>query len=236
MSPLEPLRVCVAQPRSVLGDVAMNVAAHVEIITTVTAQVFVFPELSLTSYDYAITPIALDSLLLQPLITACAAQSCTALVGAPVKVGRHQYISFLQINAHGVVIAYLKTCLTPDELRRFRPGPGAGVMQLAGWRTGLAICRDTWNLRFMNTYRTHNLDLILAGVMDESSEEALAHQLRSTLARQFRVPMGFARVAGSGPLFPQASGRSVLYDAAGDILDQAGAEPGQYAVATIYPQ
>lgn len=236
MDRLQPLTLSVAQPLSVPGELAANVAAHVELIAASQARVVVFPELSLVAYDHAVAPISLSSVELQPLREVVIQYDSVALVGAPVKIHQHQFISFIRIDVQGINVVYLKTCMTPDEHRVFKEGTGPGFIDVDGWRIGLAICRDTWNKDYMNRYAHLDLDLIVAGVLDEPEEEASAHKIRTLMARQLRIPMGFARTAGPGPVFRRSSGRSVIYSHAGTVITQADDKPGSFARTTLNPR
>lgn len=236
MNDLQPLTLSVAQPLSVPGQLVANVAAHVELIKASQARVVVFPELSLVAYDHAVAPISLNSTELQPLREAAARYNSVALVGAPVKIDHHQFISFIRIDVQGINVVYLKTCMTPDEHRVFDQGVGPKAIEVDGWRIGLAICRDTWNKKYMERYAYLDLDLIVAGVLDEPEEEASAHKIRTLMARQLRIPMGFARTAGPGPVLRRSSGRSVIYSHTGTVITQTDDQPGSFARTTLKPR
>lgn len=236
MNHLQPLTLSVAQPLTVPGQLVANVAAHVELIKASQARVVVFPELSLVAYDHAVAPIALDAVELQPLREVVIHYDSVALVGAPVKIDQHQFISFVRIDAQGISVVYQKTCMTPDEYRVFKAGSGPAVIEVDGWRIGLAICRDTWNKNYMSRYAYLDVDLIVAGVLDEPEEEASAHKIRTLMAKQLRIPMGFARTAGTGPVFHCSSGRSVIYSHTGTVIAQTDEQPGSFAWATLNPR
>lgn len=236
MNPLKPLTVSVAQPLSVVGELAANAVAHAELVSASNTRLVVFPELSLSAYDCAVAPIALDAPELQPLQEAAIAGDCVVLSGAPVKINQNSYIAFVRIDAMGVSVVYLKTCLTPDEQRVFRAGNGPSVTEVDGWRIGLAICKDTWNVAYMKNYQHFDLDLIVAGVFDEPEEELSAYEIRARMARQLQVPMAFARTAGYDSAFHRGSGKSVIYDHTGEIVAQTTAGPGKFARARLIPR
>lgn len=73
---MDSLRLAVAQPRSIVGDLVNNVAEHAALLSSVEARVVVFPELSLTGYDMIVAPVAEDDPVLVPLVDAC--RRCTA--------------------------------------------------------------------------------------------------------------------------------------------------------------
>jgi predicted amidohydrolase len=133
------LSIAVAQPRCVAHDVAANASAHARAIEVAQARVIVFPELSLTGYELDAETIAEDDPRLAPIIAACARTGTLALVGAPVP-GPH--IGILAVDGTGTRVVYAKVHLHDTEAIRFRPGRHA-VIEVDGWRLGLAVCRDT---------------------------------------------------------------------------------------------
>jgi predicted amidohydrolase len=73
-----PLSIAVAQPVCVAFDVAANAVTHAETIRSAGARVVVFPELSLTGYQFDAPAIALDDPRLEPIVEACAAAGSVA--------------------------------------------------------------------------------------------------------------------------------------------------------------
>jgi predicted amidohydrolase len=137
--PMTELSIAVAQPRCVAHDVAANASAHAEAIEAARARVVVFPELSLTGYELDAETVAADDPRLAPIIAACRRTGTLALVGAPVP-GPH--IGILAVDGGGARVVYGKVHLHSTEAVRFRPGRPA-VIEVDGWRLGLAVCRDT---------------------------------------------------------------------------------------------
>lgn len=75
---------------------------------------------------------------------ACAATGSLALAGAPVDGDDgQQHIATLAVDRHGARLVYRKMWLGGDECAGFSPGPTPAVLEVDGWRLGLAICKDT---------------------------------------------------------------------------------------------
>ena len=140
----EPLTIAVGQPLCVPCDVAANALAHAATVRAAGARVVVFPEMSLTGYEFDAPPIAIEDPRLEPIVEACAETGSVALVGAPVhgEVGG-SHIAMLAIDKTGVTVAYQKMWLGGAEPERFAPGSEPAVLEVDGWRLGLAICKDT---------------------------------------------------------------------------------------------
>ena len=115
------LTLAVAQPVCVPYDVAANAEQHCRAIEEASADVVVFPELSVTGYHFDAQPLRPDDGRLQPIISTCAATETLALIGAPVAddAGRH-YIAFMAVDGAGARIAYRKMNLGSEEAEYFR--------------------------------------------------------------------------------------------------------------------
>jgi len=140
----EPLTIVVAQPLCVPYDVAVNAVRHAATVRSAGARVVIFPELSLTGYELDAPAITVDDPRLTPLVEACAEVGSLALVGAPVHgaAGR-SHIAMVAVEGTGATVAYQKMWLSTTESSRFSPGSEPAVLDVDGWRIGLAICRDT---------------------------------------------------------------------------------------------
>ncbi|MFE3262069.1 hypothetical protein [Nocardia sp. NPDC059229] len=101
---------------------------------------------------------------------------------------------------------------------------------------GLAICRDTGIAE--HARRTAALDIhgYVAGVV-HSAEEAAVHGERArNVATEHGVWAATAAFAGpTGGGFPQTSGRSGIWSATGELLAEAGKDPGELACHTFEP-
>ena len=139
-----PLTIAVVQPECVAYDVGTNAAAHAAMIRSAGTRVVVFPELSLTGYELDAPAIAADDPRLAPVVEACAEVGAMALAGAPVGGDDGSvHIGMLAVDGKGATIVYRKMWLGGSEPDRFSPGTAPAVLQVDGWRLGLAICKDT---------------------------------------------------------------------------------------------
>jgi hypothetical protein len=140
----EALKIAVAQPPCVSYDVAANAETHAATIRAADARVVVFPEFSLTGYELDAPAIAAADSRLTPIVEACAEVGSLALVGAAGQ-GREgeAHIAMLAVDGTGVTLAYRKMWLGTAESQRFTPGSKPAVLEVDGWRLGLAICKDT---------------------------------------------------------------------------------------------
>jgi predicted amidohydrolase len=173
----------------------------------------VFPELSLTGYELEARPVAPDDPALIPIADACAATGSLALAGAPVadEQGR-LFIAMLRIDANGAQVAYHKTWLGGREPARFTPGSGPAVLEIDGWRLGLAICKDTGAAQHTTATAALGVDAYLAGLAHHPQELPEQEARAIVVARTCRAYVVFASFAGpTGDDFVETAGCSAIW-------------------------
>jgi predicted amidohydrolase/GNAT superfamily N-acetyltransferase len=227
----ESLLVAVAQPPSVPYDVAANAERHAETVLSAGARVVVFPELSLTGYELDAPAITATDPRLTPIIEACSATGSVALVGAPVeKEAGRPYIAMLAIDSFGAAVAYQKMWLSETESRRFMPGPNPSVLDIDGWRLGLAICKDTGVPEHASATAALSIDAYVASVLHSAKEASLYEEHARRVATEHHVWVVVASFAGSaGGGYVRAAGRSAIWGRDGVVVAHAGPEAGAMA-------
>ncbi|RLV08826.1 carbon-nitrogen hydrolase family protein [Streptomyces griseocarneus] len=232
----EPLTVAVAQPRCVDLDVAANAALHAEAVLAARARLVVFPELSLTGYDLAAPAVAVDDPGLAPLVDACRATGATALVGAPLRGedGR-EYIATLAVTGEGAVPVYAKTCLHGDEGVRFTPGEKPVVLEIDGWRLGLAVCADVSVPQHAADTAALGIDAYVGSTLYGAGPEQAARRdghmgERVTAHGVWGV---LSTVAGPSGEYRETSGGSGVWAPDGSLVARAGTEAGAVVTATL---
>lgn len=229
-----PLSIAVAQPPCVPGDVAANVAAHAGIIRASGAGLVVFPELSLTGYVLAAPAVACNDPVLAPLLEACAATGSAALAGAPIRDEGGLRIATLAITGNGAVPVYSKMFLGGDEQAVFVPGASPAVLEVAGWRVGLGICKDTRIPEQIDGTLALGIDLYAAGLVHHPHELAEQDARAARIIQRGGVAVAFASAAGlAGSEYTSAIGHSTIWAAGGTVLARTGREPGSIAVAVL---
>jgi predicted amidohydrolase len=227
--------IAVAQPPSVSLDVAANALTHAAAIRAANARVVVFPELSLTGYELDAPSVDSRDPRLAPIAAACAEAGSVALVGAPVAgaAGR-PHIAVLAIDGAGASVAYRKTWLGGTEPDRFAPGPGPVVLEVDGWRLGLAICKDTGVPQHASDTASLGIDVYVAGTC-ESAEDATRQDERARrIATDHDVWVAFASFAGpTGGGYADTAGRSGIWSADGAVVVQAGSGAGEVVRTTL---
>jgi len=231
----EPLIIAVAQPLCVPYDVAVNAVTHAATVRSAGARVVVFPELSLSGYELDAAAITPEDSRLTPIVGACAEAGSMALVGAPVhgEAGR-SHIAMLAVDGTGAVVAYHKMWLSTTESNRFTPGNKPAVLDVDGWRLGLAICKDTGVPQHAADTAALGIDAYVAGTLKSVEEAGLQDERARRVATEHRVWVAMASFAGStGGGYSQAAGRSSIWTSDGVVMASAGPETGVIARATL---
>lgn len=230
-----PLVIAVAQPLIVAYDVADNAVRHAAAVRAADARVVVFPELSLTGYQLDAPAITPGDPRLAPLTQACADTGTLALAGAPVwDTAGHAYIATLAVEGGAARIAYRKVHVHESE-DRFSPGEGPAVVEVDGWRLGLAICRDIAFPEHDAATAELGMDVYVASVLDHAHAAHTPDRARRVAAAR-GVWVAAASFAGStGGGFDHAAGGSAVWSPDGTVLAQSGPEPGAIARATLRP-
>jgi len=230
----KPLSIAVAQPLCVPYDVAVNAVTHAATIRRAGARLVVFPELSLTGYELDAPAITAEDQRLTPIVEACAEAGALALVGAPVRGEARPHIAMLAVDGAGATVAYHKMWLGTTESERFTPGTKPAVLDIDGWRLGLAICKDTGIPQHAADTAALDIDAYVAATLKSADEAALQDERARRVAADHRVWVAVASFAGStGGGYAHAAGRSSIWSSDGALIAQAGPEPGAFAHATF---
>jgi predicted amidohydrolase len=199
------------------------------------ARVVAFPEMSLTGYELDAPVLALDDPRLAPLVEACADTGTLALAGAPLAgTDGRAHIGILAVAGTGATVAYHKMWLGRAESDRFTPGSDPAVLDVDGWRLGLAVCKDTGIPQHAADTAAAGIDVYVAGVLEHTEEVAVPDERARRVAADHGVPVVFASFAGStGGGYADAAGGSGIWTADGEVLARVGPEVGAIARGTL---
>ncbi|MGK5679135.1 carbon-nitrogen hydrolase family protein [Actinoplanes sp. URMC 104] len=227
---MRPLVIAVAQPHVHLFDVAANATRHAATVRAAGARLVVFPELSLTGYDMDAPLLSPDDPRLRPLIDACAATDTIALAGAPI-AGPH--IATLLVDGDGARVVYRKQHPHHTEAR-FQPGPAPAVVEVDGWRLGLAICRDSGIEEHAAATAALGIDAYVAGVAEGPDADGVLAERARRVSTTYGVWAAISSCAGAtSPAYPDSAGRSGIWAPDGTVQARAGRGAGEIARATL---
>ncbi|WP_420121198.1 carbon-nitrogen hydrolase family protein [Nakamurella sp.] len=235
MADRRDLTLAVAQPATATHDLAGNAGRHADLVRRSGARIVGFPELSLTGYDMAVTAVDPADPRLGPLVRACAETGAIAFAGAPVAAdGGGRHIATLLVDGTGARVAYRKRFLGGAEPAAFVPGPEPVVVEVDGWRIGLAICRDTGVARHDHDLATLGIDVYLAGVVEHAADRAVPGDRARRIATDHGVWVAIASCAGgTGAGYDRTAGGSAVRRPDGTVAAAAGTAAGEVVSATV---
>lgn len=166
------IKVVVAQLNLVVGDIDANtavvIAAAKQAISEFSADMVVFPELTITGYPP-------EDLLLRPSMQVRVNKAIERIlrenlaihlvVGYPQRVGSKLYNALSVIKGNKCLATYHKQCLPNyqvfDEHRYFHPGDQACVLNIGGADIAFTICEDMWELEPIHQARDAGAQLLI---------------------------------------------------------------------------
>ncbi|MEV6767692.1 carbon-nitrogen hydrolase family protein [Nocardia sp. NPDC051030] len=238
-----PLIIAAAQLACVPGDIDANVVLHVDLIDKAAesgARAVVFTELSLIGYELDVIAQRLPELAtgpndprLQPLRAACARHGIHAVVGAVLPAETGYTISSLVFDGSGDLAAtYAKQHLHGVEGEIFCPGTDCVVIEVDGWKLGLAICADVNLPEHAAETVAAGADVYVASALYMAGKEARrdGHMVaRATENNCWTVLSAYsARVDGEA-----TTGGSGIWRPDGSLAAQSGPESPALAIAAL---
>jgi predicted amidohydrolase len=235
--PIATLRLAVAQPLTLPEDIAGNVERHAAAVREADARLVVFPECSLTGYELEAEALDPADPRLRTLIDACRDTDSVAFAGGIVVAagGSHaRSIGTLAINGSGATVVYRKMHLGGQEPEHLVAGGAPAVIDLDGWRLGLAICRDTGIPSHAAATAALGIDAYVAGVLEDVADQAEPETRARRVAVDHGVWVAIASFAGSaGGDYDDAGGGSGIWRPDGSAAARAGRSTGTVVAATL---
>lgn len=219
--------IAAAQSSSVPGDIAGNVANHVNLAELAAGNgidVIVFPELSLTGYlpnIAAEVAIRADDNKLAPLRTAAREHNLSIHAGCPIASHeRRPYIGVFAIAANGEIEVYRKRFVHADEDPFFVSGEKTVVCQAGDMRIGVAICADIHNETHPADVSKANTDIYAAGVAITPTGIERAHIAMAEYAVKYRFLTVLSNYSESTGGY-EIGGQSAAWGTDGKLLAKA---------------
>lgn len=232
---MAPIRVTVGQAAAVSGEVPENVATAVRLVEQAAEQgaaILLLPELFLCGYDLeaiAHDPerftIDADSEELAPLRQACRRTKVNVIVGACLAVEQGRTNSALVIGDDGSTLAiYDKIHVWTTERPYFVPGTRQVLIEIAGFRVGLAICYDAGFPEHCRALAMAGAELVLCPSAFSPGAEERRYDLYFPMrALENTTYLAVANLIGS-TVRQRFFGRSAVFAPSGVSLATAGSD------------
>jgi len=223
---MHDLIVAAAQLVATPRDVLRNVQRHARLASLAAddgAQMVIFPELSLTSYDLRLTTddaLTPDDVRLRPLSRIARERDIVIVAGGPVAVSGGLSIGAMAFHPSGESTTYLKQYPTATEQATFIPGPGPVTLTIGGDVVGLAICADVGHPEHSREAAERGATVYAAGSLlsvEGYAEDAARLQGYAAEHRMLALVANYGAPAGGYV----SAGRSAAWSNDGELLASA---------------
>jgi predicted amidohydrolase len=223
------MKLCAAQLQPVAGDLATNVAKHLELIELAVSQqadVVFFPELSLTGFEPRLADALAINIADQRLDVFQEHSDKTNMligVGMPISMGSGVCIGMVWFSPGDDCRLYAKQQLHVDELPYFVAGGKQLVLERSGSRLVPAICYESLQMDHADRAATLSADMYLASVAKPAGGLAKAMTHYPAVASKHNMLVIMANCVGPSDDFISV-GQSAAWNGSGELLAQMDAE------------
>lgn len=231
------MRVAVAQSAAVPGDTHANARTALRLISAARdrgADLVVFPELFLCGYDLRTlvsapdrSAVDLEDESVSLLRRACSDTGVSVVMGACVRRPTGVSNSAIVISGGGEVVdVYDKAYLWAEERGTFVPGGRLSLVDLAGFRVGVAICYDAGFPEHIRALALGGAEVIACPSAFALGDEQRRYRMYFPMrALENTVYVAVSNLMGTGGE-TEFFGESAIFDPAGRLLASAGAGAG----------
>ena len=219
------MRICVAQTRPVKGDVQSNIEKHkafIDLATSNGADLVIFPELSVTSYepelakDLATDP---DDRRFDELQRISDAKQVIIGVGVPTKNDAGVSISMVIFQPHEARQTYSKKYLHSDEEPFFTSGQSTVDLRGDGAKIAFAICYELSVPEHAENAFERGARIYIASAAKSAVGVARAVGRLSDIAAKYSMTVLMSNCVGRCDNF-ESAGRSSVWNDKGLLLGQ----------------
>lgn len=196
------MKIALAQIKSIPGNLKANLDHHLESLDfarSMGADFVLFPELSLTGYEPAMTKnwaLAPDGAFLDIIQEFCDNSPISAGVGLPIQTKNGVCISNMIFQPHQGRQVYAKKYLHEDETPYFVPGESSPVLKVQGVPLALAICYEITVEEHARMAFQSNIQVYLASVAKNKTGTKKAKVRLAQLAEKYTVPTMMCNAVG----------------------------------------
>lgn len=219
------MKICVAQTRSVKGDVLTNIENHLRFIDAAVssqADLIVFPELSLTGYEPGLAgelACDADDGRLNVFQEISNKNRIGIGVGMPLKSSGGTQIGMIIFQPEHERIAYAKMHLHADEFPYFVTGKEAVQLNIKNTKISFAICYElSVSEHSENAFKT-GADVYLTSVAKTAEGVEKAEKNLSQIAESYSMITLMSNSIGPSDNFIGA-GKSAVWHKNGQLAGQ----------------
>ena len=219
------MKICVAQTRPVKGDVAANISTHKKLIALAvssSADIIVFPELSLTGYEPALAKdLAADiaDKRFDDFQEISDLSNISIGVGMPVKNNAAVLIGIITFQSHRPREVYPKQYLHQDEIPFFVNGHHQIYLPENKTKIAPAICYEVFVPEHVENAFKNDAKIYLASVAKSYGGAEKAMKTMSCLAKKYAMTVLMSNCIGHCDNF-DCGGKTSIWNDKGQLLGQ----------------
>ena len=221
------MRVAIAQIEAIKGNIEKNIENHLKWIKQAiqnTADMVVFPELSLPGYEPDLAESLAtnqDDTRLDEMQSLSDKNGITIGVGLPTRKERNVFVSMIIFQPHKERITYSKQYLYPPEKPIFTAGKNPLVLNFETEVVSPAICYETSNKAHCEYASQNNATIYIASVL--SSIGGINAELKklSVIAKNKNMVTFMANYVGNSGGY-ECAGKSSVWNEKGELIEQLG--------------
>lgn len=223
------MKICIGQTHSLKGNIEKNIENHVVMIQQAIdfqADLIVFPELSITSYEPELAEkLACDvnNSIFDCFEHLAFEKNITIGVGMPTNGEDGIYISLLIFQPNQNRITYSKQLLHEDELPFFKCGNRQVYVTIKNKKIAFGICYETLQEAHFRNAHKNGADIYIASVAKSQSGISKAYAHFSTVAKAFETPILMTNSVGYCDNFLSV-GQSAVWNEKGELVGQLDAQ------------
>ena len=219
------MKICVIQNRPIKGDIEKNIENHkklIELAVSNDAEIVVFPELSITSYESNLAKdlaTNLDDERFDDFQQISDAKNITIGIGVPTKSSSGILISMIIFQPEKPRRLYSKQQLHSDELPYFVGGETEVFLNIKNHKIAPAICYESLLHEHAEKAFQNGANVYLTSVAKSAGGVEKGYKHYSEIAAEYSMPVLMANCLGRCDDF-ESVGKSAVWNDKGELVGQ----------------
>jgi predicted amidohydrolase len=219
------MRICVAQTRAIKGDIQRNIANHlkfIELAVAESAELIIFPELSLTGYEPQLAKelaMSEDDVRFEEFQKISDNHKITIGIGAPTKNNAGICITMVLFRPKKERQTYSKKYLHPDEELFFVSGQSFTILEVNQTRVALAICYELSVPEHSQKAFDNGAEIYVTSVAKSLIGVEKASQTLSDIANKYALTVLMSNCLGPSDDF-EGAGKTSIWNNKGVLVGQ----------------
>lgn len=219
------MKICIAQIKSLKGNIQENIKNHIEIIERAIklgVNLIIFPELSITSYEPCLAKELAtnkEDAIFNPFQKFSNNNNITIGIGMPINVDDGVNISMLIFQPNKERVTYSKQILHSDELPYFTEGTNQVYLNINKKKIAVGICYETLQKEHFLKTQQNGADIYIASVAKSRKGVEKAFKHFSEISKEFNTPVLMSNSIGFCDDF-LSTGSSAVWNKKGEIVVQ----------------